>query len=133
MLENEPMNPADRELESTLRSLAPASKGVNPIAAAFAAGERAGHRSVRRWQSATALVLLLGIALQFRPGRSVHNVSPRDSGGMVAVTHVQPSPAQALSDQSVFMLQRAFGEKGVEALPTIRLAPHRSLTAADIF
>ena len=131
MLENDSINPADRELESTLRSLAPTSKGVNPIAAAFAAGERAGHRSVRRWQSATALMLLLGIASQWRPSHTAL-FHPSDSHGTLAVSPARSPAAQPLSDQSVFMLQRAFGEKGVEALPTIRLAPPRSLNADDI-
>lgn len=130
MLEHDSIDPADRELESTLRSLAPTSRSVNPIAAAFAAGERAGYRSIRRWQSATALVLLLGIAAQWRPSRSAIDPSPRYGSGTLAV-NPSSGPAQALSDQSVFMLQRSFGASGAEALPTIRLAPIRSLNAND--
>ena len=45
------LNPAQREVEGALRSLAPASARVDPVAAAFDAGRRSTRGRVRVWRA----------------------------------------------------------------------------------
>jgi hypothetical protein len=56
--EDDGLSPAQRELESALRSLSPAPRDVDPIAAAYEAGRRSLRWHVHAWQSAAALVLI---------------------------------------------------------------------------
>jgi hypothetical protein len=85
--------------ESSLRTLRPRAGQVDPIAAAFAAGQRTRERSRRRWQCGAAVALVL-------------------------------VPAQ--SEQSLQFLQQTVQDRGVDALPMVRLPPLQAVRAHDI-
>src|SRR5438477_10615615 len=71
MPEPEGLTPAQRELESALKSLAPAMARVDPVAAAFIAGRRSSQFQVHVWRAAAAIILLIGaVAVLMPPMRS---------------------------------------------------------------
>jgi hypothetical protein len=106
---------AERELESALRSLAPAGNVViDPIAAAFDAGRRAVGRQVLVWRgsalSATAaLAASLLWFVTLAPQRPLMNRDER-----VART---VSISIEASDQSALRLRNAVLDHGWDALP----------------
>ena len=120
MSEQDGLDPAERELEFALQSLAPAPVRIDPVAAAFQAGHQSARRQLFAWQSATVGLLLAGIALwvaSFEPSavtqtpiRSPNNVVRRD-----------PTPPQWQAPQSVVMLQTAMQDEGLEGLPPTHL------------
>jgi hypothetical protein len=113
--------------ESSLRTLRPRAGQVDPIAAAFAAGQRTRERSRRRWQCGAAVALVLGLAAHLpRLARTGQPGSPQPlvgSSGFVA-------PAQ--SEQSLQFLQQTVQDRGVDALPMVRLPPLQAVRAHDI-
>ena len=55
------LTPAERELETALRSLRPTPARINPVAAALAAGRRTSPVRLRFWRiAATAAAILVG-------------------------------------------------------------------------
>ncbi|HEY4232319.1 MAG TPA: hypothetical protein VGM76_02750 [Lacipirellulaceae bacterium] len=119
MSEQDELNPAERELEAALRSLTPATVRIDPVAAAFAAGERTARRQLRQWQSATAALVVISACAWFVPvqrgtifGR--HIEAPAPIADSVAV--VQPH-----SEQSLLKLRQAIWEKGDDGLPAVEL------------
>lgn len=109
------------EFENALRSLTPAAKTINAIAAAFDAGKTEGRRVVHRWQAVAGLILIIGITARWRPTRMTH-----DSPPLAAVPVVTPI-VERPSEQSLVMLQKVISENGVDALPAVRLTPSRPL------
>jgi hypothetical protein len=118
--QNEPnLSGGDRELEAALGSLAPDRPArLDPVAAAFVAGQRASHRQLRIWQGASltsgALAAVLVLATIVRPP------APRPSGGPIAVAKNIPSSMQGPADESVLLLQQRVLTGGVDALPPAR-------------
>jgi hypothetical protein len=118
--QNEPnLSGADRELEAVLGSLAPNRQTrLDPIAAAFDAGQWASHRQLRIWQGASLLsgafaaVVLIAASLQLPHSRP--------SASPIAVVTNLPSMIQRPADESVMRLQQRVLESGVDALPPVR-------------
>jgi hypothetical protein len=133
------LNPAQREVEGALRSLAPASARVDPVAAAFDAGRRSTARQVQLWQSATVVLLLVGAGSWFIPaGRRGAGLPTPEVPGSVAVipAHLpaaQAAPVQPLPDESLLMLQQLVRDKGVDGLPAPRLPAVRPVRADELF
>lgn len=120
------LNPADRELEAALRSLSPASARVDPIAAAFRAGENSARRATRAWQSLAAVVTVALIGSWMIP-------SPRNSKLPALVDSTTPIAVETVNPQSVLVMQQAVGAGGIDALPRTLVPPSRALEAKDIF
>lgn len=115
------------EFESELRSLRPVAGGANLVAAAFTAGQRTRERSIRRWQGAAVIALVLGLAVHLpRPEKTPSSVSTQP----LARSSELITPAR--SDQSLQFLQRAMHERGVDALPQVQLPPLRALGVNEV-
>lgn len=124
MPEQDGLNPADQELEAALRSLAPAAARIDPVAAAFAAGQLAMRRQLRRWQAATAAMVLISAGAWLVPVQRERLAAIYVGAG--APLADAASAAQPRSDQSLFMLRQAVWEKGVDGLPAVQLLPATS-------
>lgn len=116
MQDQHDLTPAQRRLESALRSVAPSAARVDSIAAAFSAGRQAARRRTRFWQSAAALLLLAAAGSWLAPTRRAI-VLPNDRSGPAVVEAQQLLPARRLSNQSLLVLQAVVREKGVDGLP----------------
>jgi hypothetical protein len=120
MQDQNELNPVERELERALRTLSPAAARIDPVAAAFAAGQVAGSRAVRLWQSAAVLMLAVGAAgWLVRSGREI--VDSRETTSPTVAIVTEKLPAGTLSAHSVLRLQQAVREGGLEGLPTVYL------------
>lgn len=121
------LSPAERDLESALRSLAPAAARIDAVSAAFEAGRRSSRRQLWLWQSAAAALLLVSVSTWMT--LAVGYESPPAVPGHVAVVAYPPRP---LPEQSVAMLQRAVREGGFLNLPPTPLPDVRSIRARDV-
>jgi hypothetical protein len=121
------LTPGERELESAMKSLSPAAARIDPIAAAFAAGQRSGRRPVRLWRAAAVLMLLIGAGSWLAPIRHSVVVEPHEFSEPVVV--LRPPPAA----ESLQVLQQTVFEKGLDALPTENIPAIRVLHPEDIF
>ncbi len=126
MPEQDGLNPAERELEEALKSLAPAAARIDPIGAAFEAGRRSVRSQVRVWRAATAAAILIGI------GSWVLSVGPGIGTHVPVVAITVPSISQPLPPQSLFMLQAAYRDKGLAGLPATNLPPVGATRSADL-
>jgi hypothetical protein len=126
MSEQDGLNPAERELEEALKSLAPAAARIDPVSAAFEAGRRSVRTQLHVWRMATAAALMIGAGSWLIPiGAGIENRTP-----VVAVAATPMAPA--LAPQSVFVLQAAMREHGVAGLPATRLPDVGSGRASDV-
>ena len=116
--EQNPLTPAQRELEEALRSIAPTAAGIDPVAAAFAAGRHSARFQVHLWRSAAAILLLIGVIAALMPSmRAAQAPAP-----LAVQTH---APAAAtLSSQSMLALQQGVREKGLAGLAPVHVPPH---------
>ena len=113
---NNDLTPAQHQLESALKSVAPTSVRVDAVAAAYAAGRLSARRRARLWQLAAAL-LFCATSVNWL-ARSRHTVDPATNNfGSSLLEARQPSPVRPLSKQSLFVLQAAVQAKGMDALP----------------
>jgi hypothetical protein len=115
------------EFEAALKSLTPTEGRVDPVAAAYEAGRRSAAGQLRVWRAAAAVMVVVGAAAVML-SRSSPNV-PR-SASPVAIMATQPA-APAAPPQSLFMLQRAVREHGLDGLPASDLPPAQDLRAGD--
>jgi hypothetical protein len=141
------MNDDDREFERAMRALSPARGGsgggvraVDPIAAAFAAGQRSSRGALRIWQSATAAAVVVAsgalLTSTISPSTSLH--APSNPNALVVVA-TSPAPTEshsessspAPSEQSLIMLLQAVRDRGVDGLPVSRFAPPSSIRRAN--
>jgi ferric-dicitrate binding protein FerR (iron transport regulator) len=100
----------DDEFSRDLKSLIPQSAGIDPIAAAFAAGKRSARRQIRGWQ-VSCLIAVLGAAMLWT-GRSAP-VQSQPTMAIVATAESRPP----LSDASAIMMEQAALANGTDALP----------------
>src|SRR6476469_8715988 len=130
MSDQDELNPAERELEAALKSLTPRATRLDPVAAAYSAGQRSARREVRRWRVATAAMALVGVAAWLPPAGQywVHRI---ELGVPVAVT--VPPEMRPASEQSMVMLQRVGWEKGVDGLAPVQPAPTQDIHIDEIF
>lgn len=106
------------DFESALRTLRPVAGGANPVSAAFTAGQRTRQRSVRRWQGAAVIALMLGLAGHLpRPERAGRPELPQP------LARSSEPIAPARSEQSLQFLQQTTYERGIDALPQVQLPP----------
>ena len=117
------LNPAQREVEGALRSLAPAAARVDPVAAAFDAGRRsdppAGATVAVGGRGAVAARGGELAGPERPPGcRRDASAVPRrvDPGHPDAAANAR-SPVQPLPDESLLMLEQVVHDKGVGGLP----------------
>ena len=61
MSDEDQLSPAERELETALRSLRPTPARINPVVAAHAAGRRTAPVRSRFWQVAAAAALIAAV------------------------------------------------------------------------
>jgi hypothetical protein len=123
------LNPAERELEGALKSLAPRAARLNPVAAAYSAGQLSARREVQRWRVATVGMALLGAVTWLLPvGQSL--LGEKQVGGPVAVA--VSAERRPVSEQSMVMLQKAVWEKGVDGLIPVQLAPTKVIHIEEI-
>jgi hypothetical protein len=129
MSDQNELNPAERELESALKSLMPTGARLNPVAAAYSAGQRSARRDVRRWRTATAAMALVGASGWLLPvGQDLlAGKQTRFPATIVTVTDTQAVP-----EQSMIMLQKVVWEKGVDGLAPVQLAPTKAIHANEI-
>ena len=129
MSDQDELNPAERELEAALKSLTPRATRLDPVAAAYSAGQRSARREVRRWRIATATVALLGAGTWLLPaGQSL--LAERQMRFPEAVARspmMQPVP-----EQSMAMLRKTVWEKGVDGLAPVQLAPVKIIHIDEI-
>jgi hypothetical protein len=126
MSEQERLNPADLELEAALKSLPPAIATIDPMAAAFAAGQRSCRRQAQGWQAVAAMLFFVGLGLWFAP--ALRPSRPEMTGGVDSAVATrssqrendQPSRLPG-TDQSLLMLRAAVAEHGLDALPRLIL------------
>lgn len=120
MSEPDELNPAERELEVALKSLAPTATRLDPVSAAYEAGRRSARRQVRVWRAAAAVLALVGAGVWLLP--SGHYIIARQELGVPRVVAVSRESAP-MSEQSMAMLRKAIWEKGVDSLSPVQLAP----------
>ena len=124
MSDQDELNPAERELEAALKSLTPRAARLDPVAAAYSAGQRSARREVRRWRVATATIALVGVAAWLLPtGKFWTN---RMEVGVPVVVAVSPEMGP-VPEQSMVMLRKTVWERGVDGLAPVQLAPFKAI------
>jgi hypothetical protein len=126
MSDENDLNPADRELEEALRSLAPANARIDPIAAAFVAGAKSTQHKARAWQSVAAIMAVALIGSWMIP------LPVRTRPGIIQVTSM-PIAEKPVNPQSVLAIERTIGTGGIDALPRALVPASRALEEKDIF
>jgi len=132
MQDEHALTPAQRELELALKSVTPTAARVDSAAAAFSAGRRSARRRARFWQSAAFVLLLAAAGSWLVPARHIADL-PSDRSGLMVVDAHPPSPVRPLSDQSLFILQAAVREKGVDGLPATDVPPVYNVQTISTF
>jgi hypothetical protein len=129
MSDQNELNPAERELEAALKSLTPRAARLDPVAAAYSAGQRSARREVRRWRVATGAMALLGAGTWLLPaGQNL--LTEKQAGAPVVVAVSQE--VGPVSEQSMVMLQKAVWEKGVDGLTPVQLSPTKVMHIDEI-
>ena len=132
--DDDDLTPAERELEGALKSLSPKRPaGIDPIAAAFAAGRRSARTQVRLWQSAAAAVLMIAVGSWLIPPGQPRTVMVSTARPETVAVVTSAPMSLPPSGQSMLMLQQAVRERGVEGLPETELPTIRHLRVADFF
>jgi hypothetical protein len=130
MSDQDELDPAERELEAALKTLTPRAARLDPVAAAYSAGQRSARREVRRWRVATAAMALLGVATWLPPAGQ-YWTSKMELGVPITVA-VSPEMGP-VPEQSVVMLQKVVWEKGVDGLTPVQPAPSKDIHIDEIF
>jgi hypothetical protein len=134
------INPGLRDTEAALRALRPATGGVDPLAAAFAAGRKSGRRQLAAWRAAAGVAIMVGVSgwlISPRTGRLTESGAPNERAPAMATVNagsiatIPPS----LPAQSVLLLRRAVAEDGLNGIPASPPppAPRRAVQRADFF
>jgi hypothetical protein len=129
MSEQDELNPAERELEAALKSLTPRATRLDPVAAAYSAGQLSARREVRRWRVATAAMALVGAGAWLFPVGQ--NLLGERQVSVPVVVAVSPE-IRPVSEQSIVMLQKAVWEKGVDGLAPVQPAPIKVMHIDEI-
>jgi hypothetical protein len=128
MSDQDKLNLAERELEAALKSLTPLPTRLDPVAAAYCAGQRSARREVQRWRFATAAVALLGAGTWLLPVGQDLSAEKQVPVRVVALSpEVRPVP-----DQSMIVLRKIVWEKGVDSLTPVQLAPTKAMHINEI-
>lgn len=133
MQEEPGLTPAQRELESALKSVSPAAGRVDPLAAAFSAGRHSARRQARFWQSAALLLLAAGAGSWLAPAWHGGVQRGQDLPGMALVVRHESPRVPPVSDQSLLVLQAAISRKGADALPVTHLPSIHDVQSIETF
>ena len=126
-MQQEPMNPADRELEMALQSVAPSTARIDAVAAAFAAGRRSVQSQMRLWQGAASVALLVAVGSWMAPSK----VPIQSPGHIVSPNVVVRNDAHPLPPQSLLILEDAMRRNGLDGLASPNLPDARNVNPAD--
>jgi hypothetical protein len=133
--EDDGLSPAQRELESALRSLSPAPRDVDAIAAAYEAGRRSMRWRLHAWQSAAAVILIAAGATWLTtqaPGLDQTTPTPIAAGPRVLVVQTT-APVGQPNQASLLMLQQAVSDNGLDGLPALPLPTTPVLRPGELF
>jgi hypothetical protein len=130
MQEPNGMSDEQLELESALRSLSPAAAKIDPVAAAFTAGQRSIRRQLRLWRSAAVLILLVAGASRLIPTGHNSVVPPSVRADRTVAVQTPPEPP---APQSVLVLQETIREKGLDALPSANVPNVQIINIGNFF
>lgn len=124
--EEQPMTSGERELEMSLKRLQPSASEIDPLAMAFAAGRRAGRRSLLGWRIA-AVVLALG----FTTVSIQRFSSPSHTTDRSVAWQAPPEdrPPIRLAELSYARMNNEVLQNGIAALPS----PHWSGSSDVIY
>lgn len=126
MPEREDLTPAERELETAFKSLAPAAARVDTVGAAFEAGRQSVRTQLLAWRFAAAAAMFIGVGSWLVP-------TAAEFGTQIPIAATSTAPvAQPLSVQSLLMLQTAYRDKGLAGLPATDLPPVEAVRSADL-
>jgi len=120
------------DIEAGLKSLSPLASRVDPLAAAYAAGQRSSDRALNQWRGLTVLAVVAAMVPWMMPlQRPPAITSPQ----VVIASQPQPSVQhiEAVSPGNVWQLQAAVLEKGLDGLPSTPIAPWRAVRGFDTF
>jgi hypothetical protein len=129
MSDQDELNPAERELEASLKSLTPRATRLDPVAAAYSAGQRSARREVRHWRVATAAMALIGAGSWLMPA-GLSLLAERRM--RVAETVATAPELRPVPEQSMAMLRKTVWEKGVDGLSPVQLAPVKVIHIEEI-
>src|SRR5262245_61787134 len=129
MSDQDELNPADRELEAALKSLTPRATRLDPVAAAYSAGQRSARSEVRRWRSVAAVAILVGAGTWLSPvTQNWLDGGQRQYPELLATTpDIRP-----VSEQSMAMLRKTVWEKGVDGLTPVQLSPAKAIHIDEV-
>jgi hypothetical protein len=129
MSDEDELNLAERELEAALKSLTPRAARLDPVAAAYSAGQLSAGRRLRRWRVATAVVALFGAGVWILPlGQNLLAEKQVRAPIVFAMSpHGRPVAAQSMA-----MLQKVVWEKGVDGLTPVQLAPTKVIHIDEV-
>ena len=130
MFQENELSPAEREMEAALRSLVPSSARIDSVATAFAAGRRSARRELTLWRGAAAIVLLLSIGSRLIPSGKEQPLAGKPPRPTTVVATMTPMPP--ISEQSMVMLRRAIGERGIEGLSPVQLSPVKTINEHEL-
>jgi len=99
--------------ERLLKSVPPTAVRIDPVAAAFVAGQRSTRGQIRIWQSVAAVMLFFGVGGVLLSNTD-RNPGIAPSPALAVVQNSAPGPICA---QSLIMLQHSVREKGIDGLP----------------
>ena len=129
MSDQDELNPADRELEAALKSLTPRATRLDPVAAAYSAGQRSARSEVRRWRAVAAAAILVGAGTWLVPAtQNWVDGGQRQYPALLAATpEIPPVP-----EQSMAMLRKTVWEKGVDGLTPVQLSPTKAIHIDEV-
>jgi hypothetical protein len=130
MQEQDGLTPGERELERAMKSLSPSAPGIDPITAAFTAGQRSTQKHIHVWRAAAALMLVIGAASWLMPARHAAVVQPHEFSETNVAIQFPPQPP---APQSLQALQQVVNEKGLDALPAANIPTVHLLRIGDAF
>ncbi len=122
MQEQDGLNPEELELERALRSLSPASAKLNPIAAAFEAGQQFRQRQVRAWSAAFVALLLASSLSLLWMHQSVIAERQQTAGSNLAA-QAQAQQQRAENAPRLAVISTMAGERPLIASPPMYAPP----------
>ena len=139
------LTPAERELESALRSLRPAPVHINPVAAGLAAGRRTADRRTalapwRHWQVAAAAAAVAAAAtawLTLSPrGQSPDNVAEHASviaPNRAVASNAPTEPPTLLVYRQALARSPAQLNELLDRQATLGATPHEQFTPVGVY
>jgi hypothetical protein len=115
-------------LAAALKSLSPVAAKIDPLAAAFEAGQKTGARRTHAWQMATAVSLALCAGAWVWPAGE-----PPEKQAVAVVAHVEERPLGPISQQSILYLQEAVLRRGMDGMPRPDVASAGEVNVRELY